>query len=97
VNAGPEVERARQVLATMIDLSMMSRREVARRMAERGINMDLGRVLRGRLHLRFCHVAAICQALDLHPLEFCRMVFGEPKERSPFLQRIEALLGPLKR
>jgi hypothetical protein len=48
VNAVPEVERARQVLATMIDLSMMSRREVARRMAERGVSVDLGRVLKGR-------------------------------------------------
>jgi hypothetical protein len=35
VKAGPEVERARQVLVTLIDLSMMSRREVERRMVER--------------------------------------------------------------
>jgi len=40
---------------------------------------------------------AICKALDLHPLEFCRMVFGEPKQRSPLLQRLEGVLGLLKR
>ncbi|HEV3073867.1 MAG TPA: hypothetical protein VHB47_05550 [Thermoanaerobaculia bacterium] len=53
-------------------------------------------MLRGRLQLRFCHVAAIWQALDLHPLEFCRMVFGEPKQRSPLLQRLDGVLGLLK-
>lgn len=96
MKATPEVERARQVLATIIDLSMMSRREVGRRMAEQGVGVDLGRVLKGRLQLRFAHVAAICQALDLHPLEFCRMVFGEPKQRSPLLQRLDGLLRLLK-
>jgi hypothetical protein len=80
----------------MIDLSMMSRREVARRMAEQGVGLDLGRVLKGRLQLRFCHVAAICQALELHPVEFCCMVFGEPKERSPLLRRLDGVLGLLK-
>ena len=53
-------------------------------------------MLRGRLQLRFCHVAAIWQALDLHPSEFCRMVFGEPKQRSPLLQRLDGVLGLLK-
>jgi hypothetical protein len=96
VKAGPEVERARQVLVTLIDLSMMSRREVERRMVERGVGVDLGRVLRGRLQLRLCHVAAICQALDLHPLEFCRMVFGEPKQRSPLLRRLDGVFALLK-
>jgi len=64
------------VLVTLIDLSMMSRRELERRMVERGVGVDLGRVLKGRLQLRFCHVAAICQALDLHPLEFAAWCSG---------------------
>jgi hypothetical protein len=58
--------------------------------------VDLRRVLTGRLQLRFCHVITICQALDLHPLDFCRMVFGEPKQRSPPLQRLDGVLGLLK-
>lgn len=85
------------MLATVIDLSMMSRRQVERRLVEQGWGTDLGRLLGGRLDLKVAHVVAICRVLELHPLEFFGMVFGEGKERSPFLQRIEALLGPLRR
>lgn len=91
----PEVERARQALVTLIDLSMLSRREVERRMIEHSEGTDLGRLLNGRLQLKLVHIVAICRAIDLHPMEFCRMVFGEPKERSPLLQRIAGVMGLL--
>jgi hypothetical protein len=92
----PEVERARHLLVELVDLSMLSRREVERRMVERGNGTDLGRLLSGRLALRLCHVVAICQAIDLYPLEFCRMAFGEPKQRSPYLQRLDGVVGVFK-
>jgi hypothetical protein len=91
-----EVERARQALRGLIDLSMMSRREVERRLLEQGCGTDLGRLLSGRLDLKLRHVVDICRVLNLQPMEYFRIVFKEPEKRSPFLQRIEALLG-LKR
>jgi len=49
------------------------------------------------VQLKIGHVVAVCRALDLHPLEFFRMVFGEPAEDSPFLQRIDSAIGILRR
>ena len=93
-----EIERARRVLLTVVDMSMLSRRELERRMIEHGgAGIDLGRLLKGRLQLKLVHVVAICQALDLHPLELCRMVFGEPKQRSPFQQKLDGMVGLLRK
>jgi hypothetical protein len=92
----PEVEQARRVLVTLCNLSLMSRRTLAKRLAEEGGGTDLTRLLSGRLQLKLGHVVALCKALDIHPLEFSWMVFGEPAEPSPFLKQIDTVLGILR-
>ncbi len=89
-----EMERARRILGELIELSGLSRREVERRLLEEGCGTDLGRLLAGRLDLKVRHVLDLVRVLGLHPLEFFRMVFCEPEQRSPFLQRLDALLAP---
>jgi 8-oxo-dGTP pyrophosphatase MutT (NUDIX family) len=88
-----EVERARATLRHLIDLSGLSRREVARRLLEERSGLDLGRLLCGRLDLKLRHALDISRVLGLHPLEFFRLVFKEPGERSPFLRQLEDLLA----
>jgi len=93
----PEIARARNALRMLISLSMMSRRQVERRLVEQNCGTDLGRLLTGRLDLKVRHVVTICRVLGLHPMEYFRFVFREPEERSPFLRQVEALLGASKR
>jgi hypothetical protein len=44
--------------------------------------------------LKLRHVLDIVRVLDLHPLEFFRILFREPFARSPFLRRLDALVAP---
>lgn len=93
-----EVTRAREILSHLIELSGMSRREVERHLLEQGCGTDLGRLLSGRLDLKLRHVVDICRVIDLYPLEFFHIVFKDSEQRSPLLQRLEALLpGRLSR
>jgi hypothetical protein len=89
-----EVDRTRQTLAHLIELSGLSRREVERRLLEEGCGTDLGRLLGGRLDLKLRHVLDICRVIEIHPLELFRIVWKEPEQRSPLLGRLEALIGP---
>ncbi|HVT19475.1 MAG TPA: hypothetical protein VHQ90_25260 [Thermoanaerobaculia bacterium] len=91
---GAEVERAREVLRHLIELSGMSQRDVEKRLVERGSGTDITRLLSGRLELKLRHVVDISRVLGIHPLEFFRMVFREPEQRSPFLQRLDDLVAP---
>ena len=70
----------------------MSRREVERQLLEQGCGTDLGRLLSGRLDLKLRHIVDICRVIDLYPLEFFHIVFRDSEQRSPLLQRLEALL-----
>jgi len=88
------VTRAREVLSSLIELSGLSRREVERRLVEEGTGTDLGRLLGGRLDLKLRHIVDISRVLGLHPLEFLAMALGEPRERSSFLRRLDALIAP---
>ena len=88
-----EVERMREALAQLIELSGMSRREVERRLYRGGCGIDLWRLLTGRLQLRMKHVLAICRVIELEPLEFVQIALTpQTARRSALLQRIEALL-----
>jgi transcriptional regulator with XRE-family HTH domain len=88
------VERAREVLRHLIELSGLSQREVERRLVERGSGTDVTRLLSGRLDLKLRHVLDISTVLGIHPLEFFRMVFREPEQRSPFLRKLDELVAP---
>ena len=89
-----EVERARGTLRHLVELSGMSQREVKKHLVEQGSRTDLPRVLSGRLDLKLRHILDIVHILGLHPQEFFRMVFKEPEQRSPFLERLEDLISP---
>jgi hypothetical protein len=89
-----EVVRSRETLSHLIELSGLSRREVERRLLEQGCGTDLGRLLGGRLDLKLRHVLDICRVIGIYPLEFFHMVFKDSEQRSPLLQRLEALIVP---
>jgi hypothetical protein len=84
----------RKALANLIEFSGMSRREVERRLCQRGCGTDLGRLLSGRLDLKVKHVLALCRVIELEPLEFVQIALKpRPGQRSPLLLRLEALLS----
>lgn len=90
---GTEVERMREALDQLIELSGMSRRVVERRLLMNDCGTDLGRLLSGKLDLKMRHVLAICRVIELEPLEFVQISLKPcPAQRSPLLQRLEALL-----
>jgi hypothetical protein len=90
--SGAEVVRARETLSHFIELSGLSRREVERRLLEQGCGTDLGRLLSGRLDLKLRHIVDICRVIGIYPLEFFHIVFKDSEQRSPLLQRLEALI-----
>jgi hypothetical protein len=89
-----EVTRAREALRSLIDLSGMSRREIENRLSLQGSGVDLTRLLAGRFEIKLRHILDITKVIGLHPLEFFRLIFQEPEERSPLLQRVEAVFAP---
>jgi hypothetical protein len=93
--SGSAVDRARELLRDLIELSGISRREVERRLLEQDCGTDLGRLLSGRLDLKLRHVLDIVRVLELDPGEFFGMVFKKSAARSPFLRRLESIIGPV--
>jgi hypothetical protein len=91
-----DVARAREALNSLIDLSDLSRREIERRLARQGSGMDLNRLLSGKFELKLYQVLDVIRVLDIHPLEFFRLVFKEPEQRSPLLERMQALFASVK-
>jgi hypothetical protein len=91
-----EVARSRETLSHLIELSGLSRREVEKRLLEQGCGTDLGRLLSGRLDLKLRHILDICRVIDIYPLDFFRIVFKETGQRSPLLQRLDAVIHPGK-
>jgi hypothetical protein len=92
-----EVERTRETLSHFIELSGLSRREVEKRLLEKGCGTDLGRLLSGRLDLKLRHILDICRVIGIYPQELFHVVFKEADQRSPLLQRLEALTSPNRR
>jgi hypothetical protein len=91
-----EVARAREALSSLIDLSDLSRREIERRLAREGRGMDLNRLLSGKFELKLHQVLDVIRVLDIHPLEFFRLIFKEPERRNPLLERMQALFASVK-
>jgi hypothetical protein len=86
-----DMARAAEVLCGLVVISGLSRREVERRLAREGAGIDINRMLTGRYQMRFHQLVDVLAVLKVHPLEFCRLVFGEPEMRSPLLARAVAL------
>lgn len=92
-----EVARIREMLRHLIELAGLSQREVEKRLFEQGCGTDLGRLLSGRLGLRVRHVLDICRVIELYPQELFHIVFKERAERSPLLERLDALTRESRR
>jgi len=91
-----DVSRAREALSSIIDLSELSRREIERRLAREGCGLDLNRLLGGKFELKLHQVLDVIRVLDIHPLEFFRLVFKEPERRNPLLEKMQTLFAAVK-
>jgi|ERR1700674_2152071 len=91
-----EVKRVREVLSSLVDVSGLSRREIARRLARQGSGLDVSRLLGGQLELKLHQVLDILRVLEIHPVEFFRLIFKEPELRSPLLERLQGLFAAEK-
>ncbi|HEY6323015.1 MAG TPA: hypothetical protein VJA16_15805 [Thermoanaerobaculia bacterium] len=86
----------REALSSLIDLSDLSRREIERRLAGQGSGVDLNRLLAGKFELKLFQLLDVLQVLDIHPLEFFRLIFKDPEKRNPLLERMQALFASLR-
>jgi hypothetical protein len=86
-----DVARIREALDGLVDLSGLSRREIERRLAQRGSGFDVSRLLVGRFGIKLDQLLDLLRVLEIHPVEFFRLVFKEPERRSPLLVRVRAL------
>jgi hypothetical protein len=89
------VEHLRTTLCHLIDLSGLSRRQVEQRLLENDCGTDLGRLLSGRLALKLAHILDICHVIGIYPQELFRIVFPPTNQRSPLLQRLDAVTQAL--
>lgn len=88
-----DVARVREVLDDLVDLSGLSRREIERRLAQQGSGFDVSRLISGRFELKLHQLLDILCVLEIHPVEFFRLIFKEPELRSPLLVRARALFA----
>jgi hypothetical protein len=88
-----DVARVREALDDLVDLSGLSRREIERRLAQQGPGFDVSRLISGRFDLKLHQLLDILCVLEIHPVEFFRLIFKEPERRSPLLVRARALFG----
>lgn len=84
----------RQALRNLIGLSGLSRREIEKLLSAQGDGVNLTRLLAGAYEMKVRHVLDITRALGIHPLEFFRLIFEEPEQPSPLLQRVETVFRP---
>ncbi len=84
-----------ETLAALIDLTGLSRRQIYRCLAEDDAGVDLARLLSGRFDLKLYHLLDILDVLQVHPLEFFRLIFPAPEKRGPLMARLALLFNPL--
>jgi hypothetical protein len=82
-------EKMRETLRSMLGFADLSRRQVQRRIRAHGSHVDVGRVLRGDCAVKLRSVLAILEVVQLHPLEFFTLVFGQPHEPSYMRRELE--------
>jgi hypothetical protein len=91
-----DVARAREALSSLIDLSELSRREIERRLVRQGCGLDLDRLLAGKFELKLHQVLDVIRVLDIHPLEFFRLIFKEPEQRNALIEKMQALFASVR-
>jgi hypothetical protein len=91
-----EVVRVREALRTIIDVAGMSHRTIERRLAAEGHGLDLHRMLAGKFAMKLYQVLDVLAVLDIHPVEFFRLVFKEPAKQSAILLRMREIFGAVR-
>lgn len=91
-----EAARVRQALRSIIDVADMSHREIERTLVSQGHGLDVNRMLAGRFDLKLHQLLDVLGVLEIHPVEFFRLVFREPTQQSAILQRMREIFGAVR-
>ena|ERR1700688_2201012 len=91
-----EVARLREALCSVIDVAGMSRRAIERALARQGHGLDMNRMLTGRFETKLYQILDVLGVLEIHPVEFFRLVFKEPTQQSPILLRMREIFGAVR-
>jgi hypothetical protein len=91
-----EVARVREALRSIIDVAGISHREIERRLARKGHGFDMNRMLAGRFETKLYQVLDVLGVLEIHPVEFFRLVFREPTKQSAILLRMREIFGAVR-
>src|ERR1700710_1674805 len=73
-----EIRRATKLLATLVQIAGMNRQDLDRLLGQgRGSSSQ---VLTGRVELKYRHILAILEVVDVEPAIFFRVLYTEPDE-----------------
>jgi hypothetical protein len=73
-----EIRRATKLLATLVQIAGLNRQDLDRRLGQgRGYSSQL---LTGRVELKYRHILAILEVVDVEPAIFFRVLYSEPDE-----------------
>jgi hypothetical protein len=91
-----EAARVREALRSIIDVAGMSLREIERVLTRQGHGFDINRMLAGRFETKLYQILDVLGVLEIHPVEFFRLVFREPTKQSPILLRMREIFGAVR-
>jgi len=91
-----EAARVREALRSIIDVAGMSLREIERRLTRQGHGFDINRMLTGRFETKLHQILDVLGVLEIHPVEFFRLVFKEPAKQSAILLRMREIFGAVR-
>jgi hypothetical protein len=91
-----EAARVREALRSVIDVADMSQRAIERSLAARGQGFDMNRMLTGRFETKLYQILDVLSVLEIHPVEFFRLVFKEPTKQSTILLRMRDIFGAVR-
>ncbi len=91
-----EAARVREALRSVIDVAGMSQRAIERSLAARGQGFDMNRMLTGRFETKLYQILDVLAVLEIHPVEFFRLVFREPTKQSAILLRMREIFGAVR-
>lgn len=91
-----QAARVREALRSVIDVAGMSHRKIERTLVSQGRGLDVNRMLAGRFDLKLYQLLDVLGVLEIHPVEFFRLVFKEPAQQSAVLLRMREIFGALR-
>jgi hypothetical protein len=92
--ADASLQRMRQVLGKLIEVSEMTRVEIGERLG--GGPHLVRRILAGDSELKVRHILEIAELIGIRPIEFFHIVFdGAPGDPSPLIKKLGAMADEL--